>query len=71
VSINNETTYIQIPTGPNVPIVYLGPNSSVTSSNGLACGPGSKIQITGAYGTSIYGITAAGATTVTWLAGTT
>jgi hypothetical protein len=62
-----ETVFIQIPA--ISPTVYLGPNSSVTSSNGLACGPGSKLYLTSLSSAAIYGITATGAqVTITWQA---
>jgi hypothetical protein len=64
-STTPETCFIQIPA--TSPIVYLGP-SGVSTSNGLACGPGSKIYLSGSYGQSIYGIVASGSVTITWQA---
>jgi hypothetical protein len=66
----NATLYIH--TDVTSPIIYLGPNSSVTSSNGLPVGGGSDLYIRRSYGDTVYAICASGqAGTLKWSANTT
>jgi hypothetical protein len=42
------------------PLVYLGPNASVSTSNGLAIGGGSNLNIYRGFGQSVYAVVASG-----------
>jgi hypothetical protein len=65
----NTTLYIH--TDVINPMVYLGPNSSVTSSNGLPVGGGSDLYLRRGYGDAVYAICASGqAGTLKWAANT-
>lgn len=65
---NQETLKIRV--DPQSPLVYLGPNSSVSTSNGLAVGGGSALVLERGFGQSVYGIVAAGQGIITWLSTT-
>jgi hypothetical protein len=55
-SATPQTTWIHIDA--NSPVVYLGPNSSVTTSNGMPAGGGSDITLFQTHGATIYAIVA-------------
>lgn len=55
---SSETVRLHVDT--NSPMLYLGPNSSVTSSNGLPVGGGSTLAIRRIFGQTIYAISGAG-----------
>lgn len=69
-STSNETLFIHI--DERSPLVYLGPNSSVSTSNGLAVGGGSDLTLFRTFGQSVYAICAStgGGGTLKWSAQT-